>query len=156
MVAIASFGLMSMTSCDVEDNPGNGQTEGTTCQVTNNSTLKESTIGADGTMYDAKVIFYSADAEISETAINTIAHSGGVMPEAIVAPEGATRARVAFLLMPSTSTDEANVIQYTVDYYALSAETLTAISITGETMLTFTKGATKGVTMTFSEALAQL
>lgn len=148
MVAIAAFGLMSITSCgDNGDDPI--IPAGTTCQVTNNATPVTSTVGADGTMYEAKVIFYTADAEISETAIGQLATSGG-MSEIQTAPTNATRVRVAFKLSPTTN------VEYTVEYFALTAEALNSISITDQTLLTSTKGDMKGATMTFSEALAQL
>lgn len=152
MVAIAAFGLMSIASCESKETPP--PVAGTNCQVTNNATPVTSTIGADGTMYDAKVIFYSADAEISEASLGSLTTSGG-MSEIKEAPEGATRARIAFLLMPSTNTDPTNVMQYTVDYFALTADVLTSISITDLTMLTSTKSDMKGTGMTFREALMQ-
>lgn len=149
MVAIAAFGLMSITSCGGDETPPPPTPTGTTCQVTNNQTPHTSDIGADGVMYDAKVIFYTADAEISETSIGQLATSGG-MSEIQIAPENATRVRVAFKLSPTTD------LEYTVEYFNLTAETLTSVSITGETLITSTKGDTKGATMTFNEALAQL
>lgn len=153
MVAIAAFGLMSIASCQSSETPP-PPVAGTNCQVTNNATPVTSTIEADGTMYDAKVIFYSADAEISEASLGSLTTSGG-MSEIKEAPEGATRARIAFLLMPSTNTDPTNVMLYTVDYFALTADVLTSISITDLTMLTSTKSDMKGTGMTFREALMQ-
>lgn len=154
MVAFAAFGFMTITSCGDNDKPAPGP-EGTSCRVINNATLFTSVIGADGTMYDAKVIFYSETAEISETAIGTLAHSGGTS-DFIIAPEGATKARVAFLMLPSTNTDPANVIQYTVDSFALTEGASIDITITDATMISATKDGTKGFeTMTFGEALLQ-
>lgn len=156
IVAMAAFGLMSIASCGGPDTPPEPPKPSgpKTCQVTNNATVFTSAIGADGTMYDAKVIFYNGTTEMSELPMGNLTHSGG-LSAILTAPEEATQARVAFLLLPSTNTDPANVMQYTVDYFTLTAGSLLSISITDQTMLTSTKGAMKGGTMTFAEALAQ-
>lgn len=154
IVAMAAFGLMSIASCGNTE-PGDEPIDLATCQVTNNATAFTSTIGADGTMYDAKVIFYNGTTELSELSMGNLTHSGGQSVE-LTAPEEATQARVAFLLLPSTNTDPDNVMQYTVDYYTLTPGSLLSISITNQTVLTSTKGSMKGGnTMTFGEALAQ-
>lgn len=121
------------------------------CQVVNNVTPVTSAIGADGTMYEANVIFYGDSAEIGKVLIGDVSPAGGKSP-VILPLEGVTRARVSFKLCPITGTE------YTVNYFALTVGGLTTITITDDTMLTSTKAATKGepATMTLREALSRL
>lgn len=121
------------------------------CQVVNNATPVTSTVGANGTMYEANVIFYGDPTEIGVASVGNVSPSGG-QSSMVLSLAGATRARVSFKLSPTSG------IEYTVDYFALTANALTTISITDDTMLTRTKGVTKGATetMTLREALSRL
>lgn len=127
------------------------------CKVVNDVTPVTSVIGANGTMYETSVIFYSDSDEAGVASVGDVSPEGG-QSSTIPSLAGATRVRVSFKLLPSTNTSPVNARQYTVDYFVLQADALTTITITGNTMLTTTKGLMRGVseTMTFREALSRL
>lgn len=127
------------------------------CKVVNDVTPVTSLIGANGTMYETSVIFYGDLDEAGVASVGDVSPEGG-QSSTIPSLAGATRVRVSFKLLPSTNTSPVNARQYTVDYFVLQADALTTITITGNTMLTTTKGLMRGVseTMTFREALSRL
>ncbi|MEG1936041.1 MAG: hypothetical protein RR132_00715 [Rikenellaceae bacterium] len=146
MLACASLSLMALASCSNDDST---TIEGTACQITNNAVKSDAaTAEINGTIYEAKIIYYTDATELSEQFVGQVAGNGG-KSNVFAVPEGANNARLALMLAPITITHPDNVMLYTATF-SLTPDVATNITIDNSTMLTITKS---GDTISLGELL---